>query len=129
MELNKVVLQFKDRTVAKGTTSDFFPNKTQFHLVKPEGEVQDIDVEKLKAIFFVKDSEGDKTRDDAYDDEIVGGGRQVTVEFEDGEVIKGYTLTFSPNKQGFFMIPADLQGNNQRIFIVKSATTNIEINQ
>jgi hypothetical protein len=112
----------------KGTTSDFFVNKLHFHLTTNEGSVEDIDVEKLKAIFFVKDTEGDKTRDDVYDDEIAGGGRKVSVEFTDGETIKGYTLTFNPNKHGFFMTPADLESNNDRIFIVKSATTNIEIN-
>ncbi len=127
MEANKVVLQFKDKAIMKGTTSDFFPNKLHFHLTTPEGVVEDIDVEKLKAVFFVKDTEGDKTRDAAYDDEIAGGGRKVTVEFTDGEVIKGYTLTFNPNKHGFFMTPADLDGNNDRIFIVKSATSNVEV--
>jgi hypothetical protein len=128
MDANKVVLQFKDKSIMKGTTSDFFVNKLHFHLTTNEGSVEDIDVEKLKAIFFVKDTEGDKTRDDVYDDEIAGGGRKVSVEFTDGETIKGYTLTFNPNKHGFFMTPADLESNNDRIFIVKSATANIEIN-
>jgi hypothetical protein len=127
MEANKVVVRFKDETVIKGTTSDFFPNKMSFHLTTSEGDIEEIDVENLKAVFFVKDSEGDKTRDDAYDDEIAGGGRKVLVEFADGEIIEGYTLTFSAGKHGFFMTPADLGSNNTRIFVLKSATTNVEI--
>ncbi len=126
MEPNKVVLQFKDKTILKGTTSDFFPNKKQFHLTKPEGGVEEIDVEKLKAMFFVKDSEGDKNRTDTYDDEIAGGGRKIRVEFIDGEVIQGCTLAYSPDRHGFFMTPADVDGNNERIFIVKSATTDVK---
>ncbi len=126
METNKVVLQFKDKTIIKGTTSDFFPNKKQFHLTRPEGDVEEIDVEKLKAMFFVKDSAGDKDRKDTYDDEIAGGGRKIRVEFIDGEIITGYTLAYSPDRHGFFMTPADVDGNNERIFIVKSATTDVK---
>ena len=126
MEPNKVVLRFKDGKIMKGNTADFFPNKKQFHLTTPEGDIENIDVEKLKAVFFVKDSEGDKTRQDKYDDEIAGGGRKINVEFIDGEVIKGYTLAYSPDRHGFFITPADLKGNNERIFIVKSSTRNVK---
>ena len=109
----------------KGNTSDFFPNKTQFHLTTLSGEVENIDVEKLKAVFFVKESEGNESRSDKYDDEITGGGRKIQVEFSDTEVVIGYTLSYSPDRHGFFMIPADLKGNNERIFVVKSATKNV----
>ena len=126
MEQNKVVVQFKDGNIMKGNTSDFFPNKTQFQLTAVSGEMENIDVEQLKAIFFVKESEGDESRSDKYDDEIAGGGRKIQVEFSDTEVVIGYTLSYSPDRHGFFMIPADLKGNNERIFVVKSATKNIK---
>ncbi len=126
MEQNKVVVQFKDGNIMKGNTSDFFPNKTQFHLTAVSGEMENIDVEQLKAIFFVKENEGDKSRSDRYDDEIVGGGRKIQVEFSDSEVVIGYTLSYSPDRHGFFMTPADLKGNNERIFVVKSATKNVK---
>jgi hypothetical protein len=48
------------------------------------------------------------------------------VNFSDGEIVIGYTLGYSPERQGFYMTPADLQGNNERIFVVKSATAKIE---
>ena len=126
MEQNKVVVQFKDGNIMKGNTSDFFPNKTQFHLTAVSGEMENIDVEQLKAIFFVKENEGDKSRSDRYDDEIVGGGRKIQVEFSDSEVVIGYTLSYSPDRHGFFMTPADLKGNNERIFVVKSATKDVK---
>jgi hypothetical protein len=62
MPQNKVVVQFKDSKIMKGNTSDFFPNKTQFHLTTLSGEMENIDVEQLKAIFFVKESEGNESR-------------------------------------------------------------------
>ncbi len=123
---NKVVVKFKVNTLAKGKTSDFFPNKTQFHLEDTNGEILDINIEDLKAVFFVKDFEGNKDHKDDYSDEIAAGGRKIKVSFSDGETIVGYTLGYSPDRQGFYLTPADLQGNNERIFVVKSATENIE---
>ena len=124
MEANKVVVKFKDKKMLKGTTSDFFPNKNQFHLEVAGGEILDIKVEDLKAIFFVKDFDGNKDRQKSYKDEITGTGRKMQVDFSDGESIVGFTLGYSPDRQGFYLTPADEGGNNLRIFVVKSATDN-----
>jgi hypothetical protein len=126
MAPNKVVIKFKDDTVAKGKTSDFFPNKVQFHLEKTNGEIIEISIEDLKAVFFVKDFTGNKDHQDNYNDQIAAGGRKMKVLFIDGETVVGYSLGYSPDRQGFYMTPADLQGNNERIFVVKSATEKIE---
>jgi len=126
MEPNKVVVKFKDNTVAKGKTSDFFPNKTQFHLEGMDGKIVEIGIEVLKAVFFVKDFKGNKNHQDNYNDKIAAGGRKIKVRFFDGETVVGYTLGYSPDRQGFYLTPADLQGNNERIFVVKSATEKIE---
>jgi hypothetical protein len=126
MQPNKVVVKFKDKTMKKGTTSDFLPNKSQFHLEDMNGEIGVINIEDLKALFFVKDFEGNKNHQDKYEDNIAGGGRKVKVIFSDGETVVGYTLGYSPDRQGFFLTPADIQGNNERIFVVKSATKAIE---
>jgi hypothetical protein len=125
MEANKVVVKFKDQKMLKGTTSDFFPNKNQFHLNVQDGEILDVQVEDLKAIFFVKDFEGNKDRKKAYEDELTGTGRKMQVDFSDGETIIGFTLGYSPDRQGFYLTPADAGGNNIRIFVVKSATDKV----
>ena len=122
MEANKVVVKFKDNKLLKGTTSDFFPNKNQFHLNLPDGEIFEITVEDLKAIYFVKDYYGNKDRKKSYTDEITGTGRKMKVDFTDGESIIGFTLGYSPERTGFYFTPADAGGNNLRIFVVKSAT-------
>jgi hypothetical protein len=127
MEPNKVVVKFKDNTLAKGKTNDFFPNKTQFHLEEINGGIVEISIEDLKAVFFVKDFKGNKNHEDNYNDEIAAGGRKIKVRFFDGETVLGYTLGYSPDRQGFYLTPADLQGNNERIFVVKSATEKIEL--
>jgi hypothetical protein len=126
MAPNKVVIKFKDNSVVKGKTSDFFPNKAQFHLEEMNGEISEISIEDLKAVFFVKDFKGNKDHQDNYNDHIAAGGRKIMVLFNDGETVVGYTLAYSSDRPGFYMTPADLQGNNERIFVVKSATEKVE---
>ena len=123
--VNKVVVRFKDGVIMKGQTSDFFPNKKEFHLEVQPGKIVSINTDQLKAVFFVKDLEGDKNRKDMYDDIIAGGGKKIEVQFADGEVIVGFSQGYSPDRIGFFFIPADKKGNNDRIFVVTSATKKI----
>jgi len=122
---NKVVARFKDNTLMKGTTSDFSPNKKEFHLKLMNGEIVPIDVEKLKALFFVKDLEGNKDHKEEYADAVPGGGRKVRIEFNDGETVIGFSQGYSPNRPGFFVIPADAQSNNERFYVVSSATRQV----
>ncbi len=126
MELNKIVVRFKDGRILKGTTSNFFNHKQTFHLNRVGGQVDEIDIEKLKSVFFVKDHNGDNNYIYKYDDDIPGGGKQIAVEFQDGEAIIGYVLAYSPQRRGFMMSPADLAGNNERVFVIKSATKSVE---
>ena len=49
---NQVVIKYKNGTLSKGKTSDFFPNKNEFHLEDISGEINKILVEDLKAIFL-----------------------------------------------------------------------------
>lgn len=133
--MNKVVARFKDGSLIKGKTSDFSPLKNFFHLEMMSGQkikveienlkVVEIDISELKAAFFVKDYDGNKDRQDTYEDNIPGAGKKVEVKFNDGEVVIGFAMSYSPERHGFFLTPADLHGNNDRIFVVKSATEKI----
>ncbi len=127
MEINKVVARFKEGTLIKGTTNDFFPNKKLFHLKTLNDEIMNIDIEQLKAIFFVKDFEGNKNYKNTYNDVISGGGRKIQVFFNDGEIVIGYSQGYSPDRHGFFVTPADTRSNTERIFVVKSATKKVAI--
>lgn len=127
MILNKVVVKFKDNTIAKGQTANFFPNKTLFHLQLVDGGQTEIFVDDLKAVFFVKDYAGKKDHQKVYTDKVPGGGRKIQVKFKDGETIVGFTTGYAPDRPGFYMVPADLKGNNERIFVVNSATEKVEL--
>ncbi|HEY3175844.1 MAG TPA: hypothetical protein VGK94_08805 [Candidatus Polarisedimenticolia bacterium] len=126
-----VVARFLDGTILKGTTHDFAPNKTEFHLHLEGNErsrAVHVGVESLKALFFVRSFGGNSQRRDDYAFESVGsqGGRKIRVRFTDGEEIAGFTAAYSPRKQGFFLVPADSEGNNARVYILNRAVAKVE---
>ena len=126
----RVVARFVDGRVMKGTTHDFSPNKTKFHLA-PGGDQSakpvEIQVDSLKAVFFVKSWEGDPRRvDDNSLDKATGQGRRAVVTFADDEVIAGFTVGYDKVKPGFFMIPADANSNNTRVFVINRAVKKLE---
>ncbi len=125
MKPNKIVLRFINGNIWKGQTSDFHPNIKRFHIQQLNGEIVEVDVNQLKAIFFIKDFDGNKNHLKHYNDLISGAGRMIQVTFFDGECISGYTQGYSPDRQGFFVIPADLKGNNERIFVIISSTAKV----
>lgn len=125
----RVVARFTDGRVLKGTIHDFAPNKALFHLepLEPGLAPMKIPVGALKALFFVKDYEGDPKRKDRLDfDDASVQGRRLIVHFKDGEKIAGTTTTFGPDKPGFFMTPADPHANNERVFVIRGAVSRIE---
>jgi hypothetical protein len=121
MKVEKIVVKFGDGSIMKGESTDFLPDKKYFYLKLMEGGTKKIDIETLKAVFFVKDFEGNKDHKKIYKDFMPWGGQKVKVEFTDGEVITGYTSSFSTGKYGFFITPADSGGNNEQIFVLNEA--------
>jgi hypothetical protein len=125
-----VVVRFMDGRILKGTTRDFAPNKPAFHLF-PWGEETDkaleIPVGALKAVFFVKSYEGNKSHAAGNTfDGARGQGRKLLVTFKDGEVLAGFTMGYNPKNQGFFMIPADQKSNNARVYVVNGSVGKVE---
>jgi hypothetical protein len=128
--LNKVVAHYLNNNVLKGITRDFFPNRPTFHLTPPSGPVVEVRCRDLKAVFFVKDLVGDDKRRD-HRGFITGPaetthGKKIAVHFKDGELMCGYTLTFTPDREGFFVFPADPGSNNQRIYVLMGATDEVK---
>jgi hypothetical protein len=124
---NSVVVHFPDRTLVKGFTNNFFPNKEKFHLThKDAGEVREILLAGLKAVFFVKRFRWRRDYQERTDVERTGVGRKMRVAFRDGETLVGYSQGFSPGRSGFFLFPADPQSNNDRVFVLTAATSAAE---
>ncbi|HWR98260.1 MAG TPA: hypothetical protein VN317_07525 [Candidatus Methanoperedens sp.] len=122
---HKVVVRYKDGRVAKGTTADFAPNRTAFTLDResggPEGS-STVQVEDLKAVFFVRSFEGNRDyREHKLRIPEATIGRRYLLTFTDGETMRGTALGANLSRYGFLLFPADPGGNNKRIFVVHSA--------
>ena len=125
MTKNKVVVRFKDKTLLKGTISNFSPFYNLFQLELLNGDSVIVNIDKIKAMFFVKKFEGNKEYKYKYEDELFWVGDKITLEFEDGERMVGYTQHLDYSPKGYFITPADMNGNNKYVFASKSAIDNM----
>ena len=114
----------------KGTTQNFFPNKPVFHVSRQgatgPGDVVEVKLEDLKAVFFVRDFTGNPKHIERK--RLSPGerpqGRLMEVTCKDGEVIVGTTTGYDPKRPGFFLFPIDPSANNARVYVVSGAVGN-----
>ena len=131
MALVKVVAHYAGGRIIKGYTQDFLPTNPSFHVQPFDSgnsmETVDILIRDLKAVFFVRDFLGDpnfQERKEIYEGaKIIGETLEVT--FKDGEIIVGSSLIYDPEKPGFFIFPADPDGNNLGIFVVSQFVSKV----
>lgn len=125
---DKLILRMKDGTMIRCTTRiPFSAAYEKVTVIDDNGEVHKIPLNQIKAIFFVKDFMGNPhyKAGKEFTEGSPKAGKTVTVEFEDGEIIKGKALNFNEDKNGFFLYPADPLDNNEKVFVIKSSTKNI----
>ena len=131
MAQNKVVVRYQNGETLKGQTIDFMPTKTMFHLslmdAPPNTPPLQVQIAGVKAIFFVKDFAGNHKREEVLEFSLKKPviGRKIKVTFNDGETLIGTTQGYDPTRPGFFIIPADPDSNNDRCFVVTSATKQV----
>ena len=128
---NRVVARLVNGAMIKGTTEDFFPRRPVFHVTLEGSElVVEVRTRLLKAVFFVRELAGDTSRRDVRGFLAAPGetshGKKLAVRFKDGELLCGYSLTFSPDREGFFMFPSDGGTNNLRVYVLTAATAEIK---
>jgi hypothetical protein len=125
---NMVVAHFRDGRVVKGATMNFSPARDRFHLTTPDGKTAEVMFGALKAVYFVKSFAGNR----AYRERkgFAAGrvmGRKIRCEFADGEVVTGTTQAYDATRVGFFVVPADPNANNVRVFVLNAATTRVTL--
>ena len=122
VQSNKVVVALVDNRRIKGFVYNFSAVRETFSVFPTESaqktEANDIRLKDVKAVFFVKDFMGNSARSDVQSPEQLRRGRKMEIIFRDGEKMIGTTEAYHPLKPGFFMFPADTDGNNARIFVV-----------
>lgn len=123
---SKIVVHLPGGNILKGFSKNLFPNKPVFHLIdKDSGEVSDLELARLKAVFFVKSFEGDSDYEPRSGIDRPGFGKKIEVCFKDGETIVGYTSGYSANRTAFYLFPEDPESNNDRILVVNAATEKV----
>ncbi len=128
---NRVVARFQDGRVVKGTSLDVDPAKPVCHVRPPGGEVVEVALADLKALFFVRSLEGDPGHDESRlpdpGDRRLRGATVVSMRFADGETMVGMTIRYPPNRPYFFLNPVDPKSNNLRILVNREAVTEMEL--
>src|SRR5262245_21209308 len=98
-ENNRVVVHLANGDLLKGTTHDFYPNRSSFHLLPTDGRPPiEVECPKMKALFFVKDLAGKAQPRLAEPAGFLAAkgenshGKKIAVRFRDGELLCGYSL-------------------------------------
>jgi hypothetical protein len=132
MQKSKMVIRCKDKSLIKGQSIDFLPANRFFQLECLNGDVVTVDMLEFKAIFFVKNFQGNENHNYRYEDVIPWGNNKIEIDFIDGETMIGYAQHYNCKKHhvyysqyGFFVTPADFKGNNVRVFVMNSAVERI----
>jgi hypothetical protein len=133
-----LVIQFGDRTVKGYTDAHEWPTAQEVDLRSSRpmfrrigGEAsEEIPLEGVKAVFFVKSFEGKWHDDLRFHDHLPAPDcLWVRVTFEDGEIIEGL-IANDQNfviHSGFYMAPIDPEGNNWLIYVLKNKLKELQI--
>ena len=107
------------------------PLSERFSVRNVEGNMEDVEVSGLKAIFFVKSFEGtqDYSEFKVFTHQPSGKGVWVRLHFHDGEVMEG----IAPNALGTFaskaftLTPPDPRSNNESVIVSKHCLKEMQI--
>jgi len=134
-ELDMLVIQFGDRTVkgyAERSQWEDLNTRQSTPVFRRVGSVitEEIPLDGIKAIFFVKSFEGKSHDDLRFHDHLPAPECLcVRATFDDGEVIEGLIANDAIHMihEGFYMSPIDPEGNNWLIYIVKNKLKDFQI--
>lgn len=133
-----LVIQFGDRTIKGYTDPHQWPtaqeggltaSRPSFRRIGSE-TAEEIPLDGVKAIFFVKSFEGKWHDDLRFHDHLPPPEcLWIRVTFSDGEVIEGL-IANDQNfvlHSGFYMAPIDPEGNNWLIYVMKNKLSELQI--
>src|SRR5688572_17544449 len=123
-ERARVVARFLDGRMLKGYTRHFDPRRPAFEMFEGENESGDpvrVRMQELKAVYFVRDFDGNSTHQERKEFEGPFTGRRLLIEFADGEILVGTTFGYDTDRDGFFIFPADPASNNEKVFVPDAA--------
>jgi hypothetical protein len=137
----RVVLRLSDGSVLKGYLNGFSPKADEVELVDAAtSEMHRVAVARMKAIFFVRSFEGDRShRERKTYGQARAKGNRAYIKFKDGESLvgfldgevpweKGFFLSRSDSDgKGFFLLPVDEDANNRKVFVIASSVADVTV--
>ena len=137
-ELDMLVIQFGDRTVKGYAERSQWPSAEDLnvHVTPPvfrrlgSDTMEEIPLDGVKAIFFVKSFEGKWHDDLRFHDHLPAPEcLWVRATFHDGEIIEGLIGNNCNHvvHPGFYMSPIDPEGNNWLIYVLKNKLKDFQI--
>ncbi|MEN8207717.1 MAG: hypothetical protein ABFR50_00550 [Candidatus Fermentibacteria bacterium] len=121
--MNKIVVHWENGEIGKGYSADFSPVRPTFNLNTQDDPlcVEKISLNILKAVFFVKDFQGDRMHVDSHDfSKAPSGEHHIIISFYDGEKFYGTSEAVHRDRPGFFIHPIDPDANTIRAFVINS---------
>ena len=115
---HRIVLHTVEGQVLRGSLANADLADPELPLIQPSGAVARIPAEQVKAIFFMLQA-GDRP--------AAAAGTRVRVTFGDGRQISGLSPDYSPDSQGFFVLPLDGRTNTARVWVYRAAVRQIAI--
>ena len=128
----KVVVRRLDQGLVKGfVDSTSFLRPDGVEILEREGRTVTIPLQEVKGVFFVKEFEGNPQRSERklFHSRPRMAGLWVRMNFKDRETLEGLLpnnlLELGP--QGFLLVPADLYSNNLKVFVPRTALTELTV--
>jgi hypothetical protein len=129
--VGKVVVHFRDGRIVKGYAAGVSGTLPSFFIQTLDAPSEEIEVQlaALKAVFFVKDFDGDASHNEkkSFPANATPNGRRIEIALHDGEIMVGALDAYHPEGEGFFFAPADPTSNNIGCFVVASAVKRVSI--
>lgn len=140
-EREKAVVRFSSGLILKGFLKDFSTESNEIFLEEAETyKLHPVRMEEVKAIFFVKSFEGDQDyRERKSYANTEPKGQRLFIKFRDGESLVGFLEGEVPwergfylsrrdkGPKGFYLLPADAETNNTKVFVVASSVDDVTV--
>jgi hypothetical protein len=126
----KVIVRKMDRDTASGYVSPAFVVDGKVELMNTAGNVVAIEISEIKGVYFVREfSEPESLTRKTFASRPRAEGLWVRMRFRDNEEIEGLMPNdlLHEGDSGFSIIPPDTRSNTQRIFIPRSALSEMTV--
>jgi hypothetical protein len=127
----RVVVRKLDKGLIKGFLDPGRYLGPEIDVLDREGHVVHVPLDEIKAVFFVRDFEGnpDRAERKIFRSRPRLAGLWVRVTFRDSEVLEALLPNnlLETDPLGFLVTPPDVYSNNLKIFIPRTALTSLEV--